>query len=41
VRTDYAKESMRFALLFTRFWHKYEGRWRIIGGSAIELEHSH
>jgi hypothetical protein len=41
VRTDYATESMRFALLFTRFWLKRNGRWQIIGGSAVELEHSH
>lgn len=41
VRGDYATKSMRFALLFTRFWLKRDGKWRIIGGSAVELEHSH
>lgn len=41
VRADLATERMRLALLFTRFWLKIERRWRIIGGSAVELEHSH
>lgn len=41
VRADFATPRMRLALLFTRFWLKVEGRWRIVGGSAVELEHSH
>ena len=41
VRADLATERMRVALLFTRFWVKLDGRWKIVGGSAVELEHSH
>lgn len=41
VRADFATPRMRLALLFTRFWLKIDGRWRIVGGSAVELEHSH
>lgn len=41
VRVDLATETIQLALLFTRFWLKRDGRWRIIGGSAVELEHSH
>ena len=41
VRADFTTPRMRLALLFTRFWLKVEGRWRIVGGSAVELEHSH
>jgi hypothetical protein len=41
VRADLATEAVRLALLFTRFWLKIDGRWRIVGGSAVELEHSH
>ena len=41
VRADFVTPRMRLALLFTRFWLKVDGRWRIVGGSAVELEHSH
>ena len=41
VRADLVTERVRLALLFTRFWLNIEGRWRIVGGSAVELEHSH
>lgn len=41
VRADLETPSMRLALEFTRFWAKLDGRWRIVGGSAVELEHSH
>ncbi len=41
VRVDLATESTQAALLFTRFWLKREGRWQIVGGSAVQLEHSH
>lgn len=41
VRADLSTQSINLALLFTRFWLKIDGRWRIVGGSAVELEHSH
>jgi hypothetical protein len=41
VRADLATEAVQLALLFTRFWLQIDGRWRIVGGSAVELEHSH
>jgi hypothetical protein len=41
VRADFATTNVQMALLFTRFWLKIDGRWRIVGGSAVELEHSH
>lgn len=41
VRVDLATEAIQLGLLFTRFWFKIDGRWRIVGGSAVELEHSH
>ena len=41
VRADMTMPSMHLGLLFTRFWLKVDGRWRIVGASAIELEHSH
>lgn len=41
VRADMAMPSMRLALLYTRFWLKVDGRWRIAGASAVELEHAH
>jgi len=41
VRAELATESMRLTLLFTRFWLRIDDRWRIVGGSALELEHSH
>lgn len=41
VRADLATEHVQVALLFTRFWIRLDGRWRIAGGSAVELEHSH
>ncbi|HEY9180216.1 MAG TPA: nuclear transport factor 2 family protein [Candidatus Baltobacteraceae bacterium] len=41
VRADFTTTRMRASLLFTRFWLKIGGRWRIVGGSAVELEHAH
>jgi hypothetical protein len=41
VRADLVTPAMQLALLFTRFWLKRDGKWRIIGGSAVELGHSH
>lgn len=41
VRADYATESQQVALLFTRFWLRIDGQWRIAGGSAVELDHTH
>ena len=41
VRADLATERMQLALLFTRFWLRLDGAWRIVGGSAVELGHSH
>jgi len=41
VRVDLATADTQVALLFTRFWLKRDGRWQIIGGSAVQLEHSH
>ena len=41
VRVDLATNDMQQALRFTRFWLKVDGRWQIVGGSAIQLEHSH
>jgi hypothetical protein len=41
VRADMAMPSMQLALLYTRFWLKLDGRWRIAAATAVELEHSH
>lgn len=41
VRAHFTTPRMHMVLLFTRFWLKLDGRWRIVGGSAVELEHSH
>lgn len=41
VRADLETADRRVALLFTRFWLRRDGRWQIVGGSAIQLEHSH
>ncbi len=41
VRVDLATNGTQVALLFTRFWLKRDGRWQIVGGSAVQLEHSH
>lgn len=41
VRVDLATKTAQVALLFTRFWLKIDGRWKIVGGSAVQLEHSH
>ena len=41
LRTDLSTQTINLALLFTRFWLKIDGRWRIVGGSAVELGHSH
>lgn len=41
VRADLETADRRVALLFTRFWLKREGRWQIVGGSVVQLEHSH
>lgn len=41
VRIDLATVNTQAALLFTRFWLKRDGRWQVVGGSAVQLEHSH
>ncbi len=41
VRVDLATNGAQVALLFTRFWLKRDQRWQIVGGSAVQLEHSH
>ena len=41
VRVDLATSDAQVALLFTRFWLNRDGRWQIVGGSAVQLEHSH
>mgnify|MGYP001397728773 CR=1 FL=1 len=41
VRVDLATKTTQVVLLFTRFWLKRDGHWQIVGGSAVQLEHSH
>lgn len=41
VRVDLATKTAQAVLQFTRFWLKIDGRWRIVGGTAVRLEHSH
>ena len=41
LRTDLRANGTELALEFTRFWLRLNGAWRIIGGSAVELEHRH
>ena len=36
-----AVSGQQVTLQFTRFWHKRDDQWQIVGGAVVQLAHSH